>query len=121
MWSTIPMPAMIVGGLVSGAVAGAITAGLVDRLARPEILGLGGEAWPTSPAALVAEAGRAIGTPIIALVVVAGFAVTLAELLLALEGTAAIVAFVVAAAAVLGGATLLAYRPWDKGSGEAAG
>ena len=115
------MLAMVVGGLVSGALAGAITAGLVDRLARPETLGLGGEAWPTSPTALAGEASRAIGTPIIALVLVAGFAVALAELLLALEGTAAIVVFIVAAAAVLGGATLLAYRPWDKGSGEAAG
>ncbi len=74
---TIPLTAMIVGGLIGGAVAGAVTAGVVDRLARPEVLGLGGEAWPASPAALIREASRAIGTSIMALVLVAGFAVAL--------------------------------------------
>jgi hypothetical protein len=117
---TVPLTAMILGGLIGGTVAGTVTAGVVDRLARPEALGLGGEAWPASPAALAREASRAIGTSIVALVLVAGFAVALAELLLAVEGTAAIVVFAVAGAVVLGGATLLAYRPWERSSEETA-
>jgi len=112
--ATIPMVAMVIGGLVTGAGAGSITAALVDRLARPEVLGLGGAAWPTSPAALLGDSARAIGTPILALVTGGVFAVVLAELLLSLEGTTAIIAFSVAGAIVLGGATLLAYRPWDR-------
>ncbi len=99
---------------------GAITAALVDRLARPEKLGLGGEAWPTSPGALIGEAARAVGTPMMAMVAAGGFAVVLAEVLLALEGTAAVVVFSLAAAVVLGGASLLAYRPWERRTGDTA-
>ncbi len=117
---TISLVAMVVGLLITGAVAGAITAAVVDRLARPETLGLGGAAWPTSPRALIGEAARAIGTPMMAMVAAGGFAVVLAETLLALEGTAAVVVFSLAAATVLGGATLLAYRPWERRSGDAA-
>ncbi|MDQ3782252.1 MAG: hypothetical protein M3349_04850 [Actinomycetota bacterium] len=117
---TISLVAMVVGLLSTGAVAGAITAALVDRLARPEKLGLGGEAWPTSPRALIGEAARAVGTPMMAMVAAGGFAVVLAEVLLALEGTAAVVVFSLAAAVVLGGASLLAYRPWERRTGDTA-
>lgn len=111
--TTIPVLDLIVIAAVTGAVSGSITAAIVDRLARPVALGLGGVAWPTSPGALMGEAARAVGTPIIAVVVAGGFAILLAEVLLALEGTAAIVVFGLAGAFVLGGAALLAYRPWE--------
>ena len=42
--------------------------------------------------------------------------VGLSQILLAVEGTGAVVIFSVVGALVLGGATLIALAPWDRGS-----
>lgn len=112
--ATISVSAMVGIAAVTGAVAGALTSSIVDRLARPETLGLGGAAWPSSPGALMSDMVRAVGTPLIAVVAAGGFAIAFSEILLAAEGTAAVAIFSGMGAVALGGAALMAYRPWDK-------
>lgn len=98
----------------SGASAGAVTAFIVDRLARPDLLGFGGVAWPTTAGELLGAMSRAVGLPILAVVIGGVFAVGLSQLLLTASATVAVVLFSLVAALVLGGAVLLAYRPWDR-------
>jgi hypothetical protein len=102
--------------LVAGIVAGAVTARLVDAVARPALFGEANEAWPESPRAFMLEMARAVGAPTIAAVVIAAFAITFSQVLLQLHGPAAVAAFSVVAALILGLVSLAAYRPWDRGS-----
>ncbi len=111
---TVSVFRMSIIAAAAGAGAGAITAGAVDDLARPEFLGLEGEAWPTSGRAVVAEMMRAIGAPTVAIVVVAALAIALSQLLLAIEGIGAVAVFSLAAGIVLFGAAFVAYRPWER-------
>lgn len=117
---TIGVDAFIAAAVVSGLVAGGITAYIADRLARPELLGFGGVAWPTSARELMGAMARSVGIPLVAVVIAGVFAIGLAQLLLTAEGTLAVVLFSVAGALVLGGATLVAYRPWERDRGGAA-
>jgi len=110
--ATIGSGRLVVVVLAMGLVAGAMCAAVTDALARPAVLGFEGEAIPRSAGALVAEMARAVGTPLIAVIAAATFAISLSQLLLALEGTAAVAVFSGVAALVLGGATLIALRPW---------
>ncbi len=111
---TISVYRMAVLAVVTGAAAGGITASAVDALARPAVLGLEGEAWPTSTRAFLGEMVRALGGPTIATVTIAALAIGLAQLLLTFHGAASIAIFSVVAALVLGGAAAIAYRPWDR-------
>jgi len=111
---TVSVFRMIIVMLMVGFVAGGATASVVDALARPRFLGFEGEAVPASPAAFVGEMMSAIGAPTIAMVVVAALAIGLSQILLSLHGTAAVAAFSIVAALVLGLAALVAYRPWDR-------
>ena len=111
---TISVFRMAVLAVVTGAAAGGITASAVDALARPAVLGLEGEAWPTSTRAFLGEMVRALGGPTIATVTIAALAIGLAQLLLTFHGAASIAIFSVVAALVLGGAAAIAYRPWDR-------
>ena len=113
---TISVARMVVIALVIGVVSGAITAAVVDALSRPSLIGFSGEAAPASTRAMVAEMLQAVGAPVIALIVGAVFAISLSQILLAVEGTGAVVIFSVVGAVVLGGAALIARRPWDRGS-----
>lgn len=102
--------------LIAGVVAGGVTSRVVDALARPATLGEANEAWPESSRAFVLEMLRAIGAPTIAALVIAVFAITLSQVLLQLHGMAAVAAFSIVAAVILGVVSLAAYRPWDRGS-----
>jgi hypothetical protein len=102
---------------IAGVVTGGVTANVVDALARPATLGLEGEALPQSLGAFLGEMQRAVGSPMVSVVVLAVFAIGLSQLLLAIEGTAAVALFAVVGAVVLAGATLAAYRPWDRPRG----
>ncbi len=113
---TVSVFRLIIVCMAAGATAGGVTASVVDALARPSFLGFAGEAVPHSPAAFMREMTSAVGAPTIAVVVAAAFAIGLSQLLLALHGTAAVAAFSIVAAIVLGGAALVAYRPWEKGN-----
>jgi hypothetical protein len=119
--ATISVVRMVVVVLVMGVLAGGITSAVVDALARPAFLGLEGEAIPESAGAVMVEMGRALGAPLIALIVGAGFAVGLSQILLAVEGTGAVAIFSVVGALVLGGATLIALRPWERNGGAPQG
>ncbi len=112
---------LVLIALCSGAVAGAVTAFIVDRLARPDMLGLGGIAWPSGVRDLMGAMTRAVGLPIMAVVIGGVFAVGLAQILLEATATMAVVIFSAAGALVLGGAALLAYRPWDRDRDVSAG
>lgn len=114
---TVSVVRAVVISLLMGVVAGGITAAVVDALARPSTLGFEGEAAPESTGAMVAAMVDAVGAPVIALIVAAVFAISLSQVLLAVEGTGAVVIFAVVGALVLGGATLIALRPWDRGHG----
>lgn len=116
---TVSVFRMVLIVAVAGATAGAVTGYIVDRLARPELLGLGGVAWE-SHRAVLASMTRAVGIPLVAVVGVGGFAIALSQLLLSANSTeVAVILFSVAGAVVLGGITLIAYRPWDRdGGGE---
>ncbi len=111
---TISVFRFVLISLVAGAVAGAITAYIVDRLARPDLLGLGGVAWPSRPGEAMGAMARSVGIPLLAVVVAGAFAVGLSQLLLGAGGAAAVAIFSIAGAIVLGGATLVAYRPWER-------
>ena len=99
---------------VAGAVAGGVTAFVADRLARPDLLGFGGVAWE-SRSSVMASMMRAVALPTVAVVTAGAFAVGLSRILLDAEGTLAVVLFAIAGTIVLGGAALLAYRPWERG------
>ncbi len=104
---------LIIVSMAAGAIAGGATASVVDALARPSFLGFEGDAVPRSSAAFMREAASAIGAPTIAVVMVAVFAIGLSQILLSLHGAASVAAFSIVGAIVLGGAALVAYRPWD--------
>lgn len=111
---TISVARMIMVVLVSGVVAGGVTASVVDALARPAFIGFEGEAVPASSQAFMKEMVSAIGAPTIAVIAIAVFAISLSQVLLSLHGLASVAAFSVVGALVLAGAALVAYRPWDK-------
>lgn len=102
--------------LVMGLAAGAITSGIADTLARPELFSFGGEAWPSSPREVMRAMLDAVSAPLAAAVVAALGAIPLSLVLIELEGDAATVLFAVVGALVLGGTTLVAARPWDRGA-----
>ncbi len=110
---TISAFRMIVVTVLAGLVAGGTAAGVVEPLARKQVLGLGGEAWPADRATFARAMARAVGTPVLAAVTIVALAIGLSELLLTLGDNAAVAVFAVVAALVLGGIALFAYRPWD--------
>lgn len=114
---TISVSRMLLILVVAGAVTGALTGDAVDRLARPQLLGLEGVAVPESTGAMMREMMSAVGTPVVAFLVAAIFAIALSQLLLELAHTSvnlAVAVFSIAAALILAGAALLAYRPWER-------
>ncbi len=113
---TISVFRMIVVLALAGLVAGGATASVVDALARPGFLGIEGEAVPTSSRAFMKEMITAMGTPTVAVIAIAVFAIGLSQVLLSLHGAAAVAAFSVVGAIVLGMAALIAYRPWENSS-----
>lgn len=117
---TVSVFRMLVVSVIAGAVAGAVTAVTVDSLARPTFLSIEGEAVPTSPQAFMREMVRAVSGPMIGTVAAAAFAIGLSQVLLAIEGIGAVAIFSGVGALVLGGATLLALRPWER-HGESDG
>ena len=111
---TVSVFRMIIAVLVAGALGGALTASVVDALARPSFLGFEGEAVPTSTGAFVKEMMTAIGAPTIAMVSIAVLAIALSQVLLSLHGAGSVIVFSVVGAVVLGVGALIAYRPWDR-------
>jgi hypothetical protein len=111
---TISVFRLLIVAVIAGAVAGGVTAGAVAALARPDFLSVEGEAVPASAQAFAREMVRAVSGPMIGTLIAAGFAVGLSQILLAIEGVGAVAIFSVVGAIVLGGATLLALRPWER-------
>ena len=103
--------------LIAGLVTGGSVAWVVSTLAAKSIVGLEGEAAPSSTAAMMKAASRAVTGPMLAIVVIAALAVALAQLLLAAEGTGAIVIFSGAGALVLLGAAGAAYLGGSRENG----
>ena len=108
---TIAVDRLTVVAVVIGLVTGALTASVVDALARPEFMRFEGEARPESRAAVMADMMRAVGIPMVAVTVAAIFAFLLSRVLLNLQPAAAVIVFSMVAALVLGGAAFIAARP----------
>jgi hypothetical protein len=113
---SVNVAALALTVLVAGLVTGALVAWVVSTLAAKSVVGLEGEAAPSSTAAMMKAATRAVSGPMLAIIVIAALAVALAQLLLAAEGTAAIAIFSGAAALVLLGAAGAAYLGGSKES-----
>ncbi|MCP5113759.1 MAG: hypothetical protein GY953_23235 [bacterium] len=116
---TVGLAALSLTVLISGLVTGGLVAWVVSKLAAKSVVGLEGEAAPTSTAAMMKAATRAISRPMLAIVVIAALAIALAQLLLAAEGVAAIAIFGGAATLVLLGAAGAAYLGGSKDNGAA--
>ncbi len=115
--TTVPVTALVVSAAVAGLLGGAITAPVVDALARPSYFGDVSAATPVTSGQFWSDMVAAIGIPALAITIGALLAVGLAELLLTAESTAASVAiFSVVGALILGGTALFALRPWDRSS-----
>lgn len=100
--------------LVAGLIAGGITTAVVDTLARPAFINVDPDEIPQTSGEIIGEMTRAVGAPIIGIVGAALFAIVLSQALLALDAVAAVAVFALVAALILGGATLIALRPWDQ-------
>jgi len=112
---TIPVTALVVSAAAAGMLAGAITAPIVDALARPAYFGEVGEATPVSSAEFWGDMVRAIGIPTLAIAIGALLAVGLAELLLSTDSaTVSVAVFSLVGALILGATALFAMRPWDR-------
>lgn len=101
--------ALTFSSLAAGVVAGGATAWVVATLATKSVVGLEGEAAPASTGAMMRAAVQAVMGPMLAIAVIAVLAISLSQLLLAAEGTAAIAIFSAVGALVLFGAAAAAY------------
>lgn len=114
---TMPVTAMVVSVAVAGVLTGAITAPIVDALARPAAFGAVNAATPVTSGQFWSDTGRAVGIPVLSIAIGALLAVGLAQLLLSADSAAVSVAvFSVVGALILGGTALFATRPWDRSS-----
>jgi len=111
----VPVTEFVVVSALAGLVAGAVTVPIIDGLSRQSSIGDPNEATPSSSEAFWSDFGRAIGIPALAIAIGAFLAVGLAQILLNADSTAVVVSvFAIVGAAILGGTTLLALRPWDR-------
>lgn len=97
--------------VIAGAITGAIVGGTVERISRTEALGIGGEAWPHSPAAFVRDAAAAMGLPALGIAVGAAIVFGLSRVLLEAETEVGLVVFGGVAALILAGAAVIAGNP----------
>jgi len=112
---TVPIATFVVIAALAGLIAGAVTAPIVDALARQSSLGDRNEATPASKQAFWSDFARAVGIPTLSIGVGALIAIGLAEILLSAESTIVTVAiFAAVGAVILAGTALLALRPWDR-------
>ncbi|MBI5157105.1 MAG: hypothetical protein HZA58_03715 [Acidimicrobiia bacterium] len=97
--------------IVAGTVTGLLVAVAVERLSRPEVLGMGGAAAPGSVGQFVRAAAAAVGLPAIGLAIAAVAVFGFSRVLLEADPTVALIAFGGIAAVILGGTALMAARP----------
>ena len=93
--------------VVAGGVAGAVVAVVAEKYSRQESLGLEGDAWPRTAASFMTESLPAMLIPALALLLIAGTVVGVAQVLLAGGTVGAIIVASIIAVGVLGGATYL--------------
>ena len=96
--------------LVTGAVIGTVVGGTVERVGRPEVIGLSGAAWPASPTAFARDAMAAMGPPTLGIAVALVVVFALSRVLLEADKTSALIVFGAVAAVVLFGAAAIAAR-----------
>jgi hypothetical protein len=99
----------------AGAVTGLLVVVAVERLSRPDVLGMGGAAAPRSLGQFVRDAAAAVGLPAIGLIVAATLVFGFSRLLLEADKSVALVAFGGVAALILGGTAFVAARPPRRG------
>ena len=94
--------------LIAGAATGGIVGATVERVSRTEAIGIGGEAWPRSPAAFLRDAVTAMGLPALGIALGAAIVYGLSRVLLESNTEVGLVVFGGAAALILFGAALIA-------------
>jgi len=104
-------------GIIAGATTGVVMGGTVERLSRPEAIGLRGAAWPASPFSFMREAAAAMGLPALAIVLGLGVVFGFSRFLLEADHTVSLIGFGAVSALVLFGAAALASLP-TRGGGE---
>lgn len=97
--------------LVAGALTGLLIVVAMERLARPETLGVSGVAVPRSLGHFVRDAVAAVGLPALGLVVGAALVFGLSRVLLEADKTVALIVFGGVAAVVLFGTAFIAAHP----------
>ena len=102
--------AAIVAAVV-GAATGLLIGVAIERLARPETLGLGGVAAPQSFGQFVREAVTAVGIPVVGLGVAASLVFVVSRVLIEADKTTGLVVFGGLATLVLGGTAFIAAHP----------
>ena len=102
--------AAIVAGVV-GAVTGLLIGVAIERLARPETLGLGGVAAPQSFGQFVREAVAAVGIPAVGLAVAASLVFVLSRVLIQADKTTGLAVFGGVATLVLIATAFIAAHP----------
>lgn len=95
----------------AGMVTGLLIVVAVERLSRPEVLGMSGAAAPRSVGQFVRAGATAVGLPAVGLAVAAIAVFGFSRVLLEADPTLALIAFGGIAALILGGTALLAARP----------
>lgn len=95
----------------TGAVVGGVSATISERLSRPEVMGLAGEAWPSSKRAFIRESMPAMLIPLGALIVIAAVVFGFSRALLAGNNALAVTLASALSVAILGGGALMAYSP----------
>jgi hypothetical protein len=101
--------------LAAGAVSGGVIGITVERLSRPEAFSFGGEAWPTSPLDFSREALRAMGLPVLGMVLTVAVVFGLSRVLLDASKEVGLIVFGGVAAVVLFGAAFMASHPPRRG------
>jgi len=96
--------------LVTGAVTGTVVGGTVERVARPDVLGFEGTAWPSNPSAFLRDALAAMGLPTLGIVTGLVIVFGLSRVLLEADEASSLIVFGGAALLILAGAAIAA-RP----------
>lgn len=107
----IPVFRAAVVAMVVGAITGLLIGVAIERLARPETLGLGGVAAPHSLGHFIREAVAAVGIPAIGIAVAAVLVFGLSRVLLEADKTTGLIVFGGVATLVLLGTAFLAAHP----------
>ena len=107
----IPVFRAAIVAMVVGAITGLLIGTAIERLARPETLGLSGAAAPRSFGQFIREAVAAVGIPAVSIGVAATLVFVLSRVLIEADKTTGLIVFGGVATLVLVGTAFIAAHP----------